>query len=305
MTTEDRITELLNKVDLLLSEKNSLSKYTIFEWIDIFVSTYKVPKLTKKNGSETSGLKNIRDIIRLHIKPNIEDINLSLLTPIIIQEAISKIPYSRQKEAVYIFYNECLSKAYELDLIKKNIMIAVDAHKHVREKGKALTLEEQNKFLKSISKNKIKNLYRFYLLTGCRKSEALKIKFEHIDFNKKMITIPGTKTELSFRTIPLFPETEKIVLHQFEKFKSQSFVFPYKLSMVESNWKRLKNKENFNFRIHDLRHTFATRLLEKGVSLKLIQKWLGHSKLETTASIYMHVTDKFELEQIEKINFKI
>jgi integrase/recombinase XerD len=55
---------------------------------------------------------------------------------------------------------------------------------------------------------------------------------------------------------------------------------------------RLREKGQF---IHTLRHSYATHLLEAGVSLKAIQKYMGHSSLQTTM-IYLHLTDSAELD---------
>lgn len=57
-----------------------------------------------------------------------------------------------------------------------------------------------------------------------------------------------------------------------------------------------------NHKLHDLRHTFATRCIENGISMKVIQRWLGHASFKTTADIYAEVQDRFNLEESAKIN---
>ena len=61
------------------------------------------------------------------------------------------------------------------------------------------------------------------------------------------------------------------------------------------------NWDNRGISTHTLRHCYATHLLEGGVSIKLIQKYLGHAHL-TTTMIYLHVTTVGEENAIAKIN---
>jgi integrase len=140
------------------------------------------------------------------------------------------------------------------------------------------------------------------LLTGCRKSEALAVKWSDVDYKIKQVHISGTKTENAVRFIPLFPQLEKLLA---DIPKIDEYIFPYTDNLVHCNFVRLKRKYNLTFRIHDLRHTFATRCLENKISINTVQRWLGYAQASTTANIYFHILTAFEFEEIKKFDPKI
>lgn len=57
--------------------------------------------------------------------------------------------------------------------------------------------------------------------------------------------------------------------------------------------------------MHSLRHTFATRCIEKGVQPKILQKMLGHSSIQITMDLYVHTTDEHLIDELEKMNMVI
>ncbi|KAI3349637.1 hypothetical protein FDB55_09770 [Clostridium botulinum] len=64
----------------------------------------------------------------------------------------------------------------------------------------------------------------------------------------------------------------------------------------------LKDNGFRHVKFHSLRHTYATRLFEKGVQLKTVQKLLGHSSIEITADIYTHVMNSEKISAVQKLN---
>ena len=296
------IKRLNEKIDSLFNYSNvnvgfiPKQKYLFFDWLDVWFNEYKKPKL------KNSSLYQIKNCINVHIKPNIENKPLYELDSLDIQTALNKVKSSRMKKYTYDVYNASITMAYKLKYIRDNLMFGVENVIHKRKNGRALTLDEQKKFISAIQGNKMEYLYKFYLLSGCRKSEPLTLEWSDIDFINNRILIKGTKTDNSCRYIPLFPSIIDI-LNNIPKTNVK--VFPFSANAVKCNFDRLKEKFKFTFTIHSLRHTFTTRCLENGIQLKTIQKWLGHSKLDTTANIYAHIQTEFEDSEINKFSISI
>lgn len=157
-----------------------------------------------------------------------------------------------------------------------------------------MTADELKLFKSAIRKHKLEPLYKFYLYSGVRLSEALAVSWSDVDYKSGFIHIAGTKTVCSDRYVPIFDKLEAL-LSSFPVKEGK--LFPYTDNRVKCSFRRLKEKHGFTFRIHDLRHTFATNCLESGISLNTVQRWLGHARASTTADIYTHVHGDFERKE--------
>ena len=132
---------------------------------------------------------------------------------------------------------------------------------------------------------------RLLMLTGCRKSEILTLRWEHVALDAGELRLPDTKT--GARMISLPPLAVEL-LAGLPRDPDSPWVIPGRypgthLRELADAWKVIRTRAGLDdVRIHDLRHSFASRALALGESLPMIGKLLGHSQVETTAR-YAHL----------------
>ncbi len=132
---------------------------------------------------------------------------------------------------------------------------------------------------------------RLLMLTGCRKSEILTLRWEHVAFDAAELRLPDSKT--GARVVTLSPPAIEI-LSRIRQASNASWVIPGRkpgthLRDLNHAWYVIRTRAGLrDVRIHDLRHSFASRALALGESLPMIGKLLGHSQVETTAR-YAHL----------------
>ena len=136
--------------------------------------------------------------------------------------------------------------------------------------------------------------FRLLIYTGCRLGEVLSLKWEGVDFDCCCLRLSDSKT--GKRTIPLNNSAVK-VLHHVQKQADNHYVFCGKkpgapLATIQRTWEHIRKKAGIpEFRIHDLRHSFASFMIKNGVSLFELSKLLGHKSINTTMR-YAHLADK-------------
>ena len=169
-----------------------------------------------------------------------------------------------------------------------------------------LTRDEADRFIEAASKEPVlENLVPFVLNTGLRTSEVLALRWGHVDMRKRVMTIKvahvdgitGTTKSGKARTIQL----NAIALDALKSQRSRSYMRGGLVFCGEEGeqldkqdlrapWARaLKSSGVRHFTRHDLRHTFASWLVQSGVQLQVVMELLGHADLQTTM-IYAHLS---------------
>lgn len=172
-----------------------------------------------------------------------------------------------------------------------------------RQKIKYIETNKIQEVLESITHPITKDFVTVQLLTGLRVGELLAITPEDIDIENKTLSVNKTKhasgiftspkTLSSIRTIEINDDTLKILMRYISASET---VFDTNSATISYNLKKV------DLSTHMFRHTHVALLVEAGVPIKVISERLGHANVDTTLSIYTHVTENMKLDLRKKLN---
>jgi len=205
-------------------------------------------------------------------------------------------------------------------------------------KIEALTIDEQKAFIKELenSNDEYKDILLIALYTGMRIGEILALSAEDIDLKNNLIHVnrsltktmysiiigDSTKTYSGTRDVPILPQL-LYLLHSYKNRIGLLFTNNGKIispSTINTHFKKIckdagirsyiiKKRKDTKFvnlktssvNTHILRHTFATRCIESGMSAVVLSKILGHKGIEVTLNTYTSVFNRFKEEEIQKV----
>jgi integrase len=172
-----------------------------------------------------------------------------------------------------------------------------------------LTFAEEEKLL-AVSPEHIRVLAILLLETGMRSGkEALALRWEDVDFTNELIRVRESKTQAGIRTVPMSGRCKAELLRwnslSGPEFSEYVFANPRQtdnhLKNVRRAWpKVLKDAGLVNFWLYDLRHTFASRLTEAGVSPIFVAQLMGHSSANILQT-YAKAVDEYRRSAISKL----
>jgi integrase len=151
-----------------------------------------------------------------------------------------------------------------------------------------LSLAEEQKLLSAATNpNWLRSLLVTALHTGMRRGEILNLQWQDIDFQRKLLTVHISKNGEK-RSIPL-SSTLCDVLRGIKVLNISGKVFPISVRSLRAAFDMTLEKVGIkDFHFHDLRHTFATRLVQAGVDFYRIKELLGHKTINMTMRYAHH-----------------
>lgn len=168
-----------------------------------------------------------------------------------------------------------LNKAVRWEYLSKAPL--VEMVKAPKRLPRHLTAEQMRIILDAETDPNFKRLWTFLVWTGCRRGEALGLKWEDVEFGVRPQALVTGKGDRQ-RMVPLLPPAVAAL-----GAAGAGPVFPsWSPFSVSQHFRRLVRRLGIRARVHDLRHTCLTLLVGKGVPLKLVQDMAGHASIDTT-----------------------
>lgn len=314
------------------------SKMTVAQWIDIWMKEYRLNFVRPKTYLLNEGY--VRGHIKPDVGHYcLKDLRKEAVQGFV-NGLIDKGLKAKTIGGIYSVLNMALNQALDNGLIGQNPADRVKLPKTNKEEARVLTMEEQEKLLNVAHNYRYGVMFEFLIYTGLRMGEVLALEWEDIDFEKGLISInkaltrgkivdgkykyalevSETKTATSKRVVPMIPEVVELLKkhrqqQEMERASSEGLMvdngivfctkqgtYAHANTIKEMIDSMALSAEVKKLHPHTLRHTFATRCLESGIDMRVVQDLLGHASMKMTSDIYTHVLPDKKMDSMMKLS---
>jgi integrase len=273
------------------------------------VSTHYLPHIRAYKRS----WKTDETILRVHVLPElgsryidtIKSQEISSLVTSMTEKGYATGTSNRVVIVLRHIYN--LARKWRIPTVKDNptagIVLAPDVNRE-----RFLDLDEAQRLISSIREDEnsvAANAILLLMLTGARRNEVTYAKWEYVDWEKRTLLVPISKSGKK-RTIALNAAALEL-LRAIPRTDDCPYIFPSPITgrpspSLHFPWLRIKERAGLHdMRLHDLRHSFASFLVNSGISLYVVQGLLGHAHARYTQR-YAHLTPDTLLNAAEALS---
>ncbi len=284
---------------------------------------------------------NYGQIIRRNINPYLGSKRLTDLSPLDIKRWHGKLLTDGRQDGqplavasvklAHRILRRALADAVRWNLIVSNPAAATRVPKGETKELTVWSAEEAKRFLDAIAEERLVGLWTLALHTGLRRGELAGLRWRDVDLDAGTLTVAQQRTTANYtvvittpkaksqRQLLLAPATVAALRGHLQRQRKErmalgpdwtdsGYVFVDEAG-VEIHPQRftklfdevLKRTGAPKIRLHDLRHTMASRALEAGVHPKVVQEQLGHSAIAVTLDTYSHVPQAVRRDSADKI----
>lgn len=297
---------------------------------DVLLADYLTDWLERvRHNIEPSTYRGYSGNLRNHIYPYFmrRRIKLNDLRPYHLEDFYAHLMSEKNLSSQSVRHNhrllsKALNDALRHDIIPSNPTQRVVLPKVKKFVGSFLNPEQLQHLLTLFEDTEVKDAVAFIATYGMRRSEALGLCWDKVDFNNNQFVIARamiqngehgyylkdcTKNESSYRTLPMTKDIRTMLLVLKDEqdqnkiffgnaYVQTDFVFtwpdgnPITPNYITRIFHNVVTESDLPpVRLHDLRHSTASNLLANGFSVVEVQHWLGHSQASTTLNFYSHI----------------
>lgn len=310
-TTKARARDILRDIEIQLAK----GLYMPEERIPLFSKVAKDWLEFKKLNVRASTWSCLEGHTRTHFE-ELNSLRVNLITTTLIERWIAKRQQNNMNiltlRKVLVTLGQIMAYAVRHKYLNHNPVRDAERPRTqgaVEEKKiKVLTPDEIKAFIDAVTDQKSQALFRLAIMSGARQGELLGLKWSDIDWEASQVLIQRTfnnqawydvKTAASKRRIDIGPG----MIAELKKWKlacmpnKLNLIFPNEAgqpmnhnNLVSRHFNPALKKAGIDrIRFHDLRHTYASLLIEQGENIKYIQSQLGHSTPSVTLNVYTHL----------------
>lgn len=216
-------------------------------------------------------------------------------------------PATANRVVILTRYMFNLAKKWKIPGAEANPASGVELFEENNKRERFLNAEEVQRLVaavKASDNSQLQYIVPLLLLLGCRKRELLDSQWDHFDLERRVWRIPLSKTGKA-RHVPLSADVIAL-LGQVPRWEGCPYVVPNPKTKqpyvsVFYSWNTARKEAGLpEVRMHDLRHSTASFLVNSGRSLYEVQKILGHTQLKTTQR-YAHLSQATLLEAVDSL----
>lgn len=278
---------------------------TYDEWYHEYLTLYKRRIAPKTRESYT----------RLHqLLTPLHGVQLNDITPDQLQAALIAVEETagtRQAQLAFTLIHGALRRAVRSRHLSFNPADALDKPEHDARPGRAISAEDWPLLRPELDEP----AFALMVYAGLRRGEVLALRRGDIDLeagvlhvHRQRLRVAGVlvtappKSAASVRDVPILPELAE-VLRRLPLMVPNALIVPCSPETLARRWRRAQERCGIAapYRLHDLRHTYATRLVAAGINPRVLQYMIGHASLELTMQTYTHIDGNTALAEVSRI----
>ena len=275
-------------------------------------------------------------IVRVHIKPALGRVKLKNITPTharaLYREKLDTGLAPRTVNYIHTTLSKALKDAVADGLITRNPASSVKAPRPKKKEISPLSSEQAKAFLEAVRGNRFEAAFVVALHCGLREGEILGLKWSDVALDAGTLQVRRTLSEalagrrfeppkngkgrnvkLTARAVEALRNHLTRQIEEIEslgdRYRDQGLVFPSQVgtpmnakNLTARSFKPLLKRAKLpNIRFHDLRHTFATLMLQNGEHPKVVQEMLGHATIAITMDTYSHVLPNMQRDAVDRL----